>query len=389
MHTGAAFFRVLILSTTTLVCAEAQVNNPSCHGAAHSRSCAGRLPPRNSPTVNNPANNPAWLTINGSPAGGGPELMRGWISGTVRSTTQERVPDATILLRNAAGIVMTVPNSPDGSFELQGVPPGEYELVAQNGLAETRTSISVTAGTNFVTLTLPSSGEPAAKHGSMVSAAQLAVPKKARREYEKAENAARKNKWSEANQYLQRALVIWPKFAEALVLRAIIERNQYSSAQAITDAEKAVESDPAYGKAYVVLGAVYTDVNRWDDAVRALDQGVRIAPDYWQGYYEMSRTLLLKHDFAGALQQAQKASDVGHTNFAMLHLIKGYAYLGLSNQHAARTELETYVKLEPKSDAALRVKTILERMTNPATDGDNNFSAGLVGKTSPPAGDSH
>jgi tetratricopeptide (TPR) repeat protein len=138
-----------------------------------------------------------------------------------------------------------------------------------------------------------------------------------------------------------------------------------------------------------VLGAVYTDVNRWDDAVRALDQGVRIAPDYWQGYYEMSRTLLLKHDFAGALQQAQKASDVGHTNFAMLHLIKGYAYLGLSNQHAARTELETYVKLEPKSDAALRVKTILERMTNPATDGDNNFSAGLVGKTSPPAGDSH
>ena len=358
MYVGATFFGILILCGTTLVCAEAQVNNP------------------------------AWPTISGNHAES-PELMRGWISGTVRSTKQEGVPDATILLRNAARTVMTVHNSPDGSFELQGVPAGEYELVAQKGLAETRANISVSAGANFVTLTLPSTGKPVENDGSMVSAAQLAVPKKARHEYEKAEDAAQKSKWAEATQCLERALVIWPKFAEALVLRAIIERNEYSSEQAITDAEKAVESDPSFGKAYVVLGAAYTDVNRWDDAVRAVDHGVRIAPDYWQGYYEMSRTLLLKRDFAGALQQAQKASDVGHTNFAMLHLIKGYAYLGLENQPAARTELETYVKLQPKSDAALRVRTMLERMSNPATGGSDKSPAGLSGKPSPAAGDTH
>jgi tetratricopeptide (TPR) repeat protein len=365
MYVGATFFRMLILSATTLVCAEAQVNKPAWPNSS----------------------NPDWPTANGNHPGS-PELGRGWISGTVRSTDQQGVPDATIFLRNAARTVMAVHNSTDGSFELQGVPAGEYELVAQKGLAETRTNISVTAGANFVTLTLPST-EKSGDHGSMVSAAQLAVPKKARREYEKAEDAAQKNKWAEANQCLQRALVIWPKFAEALVLRAIIERNAYSTEQAITDAEKAVESDPSYGKAYVVLGAAYTDVNRWDDAVRALDHGERIAPDYWQGYYEMSRTLLLRQDFTGALQQAQKASDLGHTNFSMLHLIKGYAYLGLSNQPAARTELEAYVKLEPKSDAALRVRMILERMSNPASNGVNKSPAGLAGKTTPPAGDSH
>jgi tetratricopeptide (TPR) repeat protein len=367
MYVGATFFRILILSATALGCAEAQVNNPAWPDS----------------------NNRAWPTSNGNHLGN-PEVMNGWISGTVRSTQQEGVGDATILLRNAARTVMTVHNSQDGSFELQGIPAGEYELVVQKGLAETRTSISVSAGANFVTLTLPSTGKPG-DQGSMVSAAQLAVPKKARHEYEKAEDAAQKNKWAEANQCLQRALVIWPKFAEALVLRAIIERNAYSSAQAITDAEKAVESDPSYAKAYVVLGAAYTDVNRWDDAVRALDHGERIAPDYWQGYYEMSRTLLLKRDFAGALRHAQKAFDVGHTSFAMLHLIKGYAYLGLSNQPAARTELEAYVKLEPKSDAALRVRTILERMSNPATEGVNvnKSPAGLAGKTSPPVGDTH
>jgi len=235
-------------------------------------------------------------------------------------------------------------------------------VIASKGIESASQVISLVEGRASVTLVMRS--EPKTGDSSTgVSSAQLMVPSKARHELDKAEDAVRKKKWGDAFRSIEKALTIWPRYAEALILRALIERNQHSPGLALTDAEKAIDYDPNYGKAYLVLGCVYNDLNRFDDAISTLDHGITIAPDNWQGYYEMGRAMLSKGNFDGALRQVDKGSALAHSDYPPIHLVKGFAYLGLKNQSAALVELEAYLKLAPNTETASHVKQVLNQLT--------------------------
>jgi len=305
----------------------------------------------------------------------------GWISGTVRSADGQPVEDVTITVRKDSRDILTIYAAPDGSFEIARVPTGEAELVAKQGLNEASEHVSVMPGSNWVHLTLAISNGSNAK-GAAVTAAQLAVPAKARRDLEKAQDALHKKKLSDATRLIQKALVVWPHYAEALLLRAVMERQANSPQLAAADAEQAVGYDPNYPIAYFVLGSVYNDLDRNEDAIRTLDHGIAIGPTYWQGYYEMSRALLRKGDFQAALRQAEHSSSLAPKEFATIHLVKGYAYLGMNNSGAARTELETYVKMKPDAETAVRAKAVLARMSSTGSSAAPNSTEPL-GAASP------
>jgi tetratricopeptide (TPR) repeat protein len=286
----------------------------------------------------------------------------GWISGSVRSTDGQSVQDVTITVRKNSRDILTIYAAPDGSFEIARVPTGDVELIAKQGLNESSEHISVMSGSNWVHLTLTTNNGSNAK-GAAVTAAQLAVPPKARRDLEKAQDALHRKRLSDATRLIQRALVVWPHYAEALLLRAVMERQANSPQLAAADAEQAVGYDPNFPPAYFVLGSVYNDLDRSDDAIRTLDHGIAIGPTYWQGYYEMSRALLRKGEFPAALRQAEHSSSLAPKEFATIHLVKGYAYLGMNNPSAARPELETYVKMKPDTQPAIRAKAVLAEMS--------------------------
>ena len=287
----------------------------------------------------------------------------GWISGTVQSTDGQPVDNVTVTVRRDSRDILTIYAAPDGSFEIARVPSGEVEIVAKQGLNEASEHISVMPGSNWVHLTLTTGNGSTAK-GAAVTAAQLAVPAKARHDLEKAQDALHKKKLSDATRLIQRALVAWPHYAEALLLRAVMERQANSPQLAAADAEQAVGYDPNYPVGYFVLGSVYNDLDRSEDAIRTLDHGIAIGPTYWQGYYEMSRALLRKGDFPAALRQAEHSSSLAPKEFATLHLVKGYAYLGMNNSSAARSELETYVKMKPNAETAVRAKAVLAKISS-------------------------
>lgn len=183
-----------------------------------------------------------------------------------------------------------------------------------------------------------------------VSAVELTIPAKARDAMRKATDALKKNKLVEAAHFAERALFLCPKFPEALGLRAMLEsQDAHSMQQAKADAENAVEYDPNYGVAYVVLGSIYNFLQQFDDATRALDRGISLRPTDWQGYYEMSIALIAKGDYAGGLHQAEQASKLDSQRCAELHLLKAYAYIGLKNRSAATVELETLRGLDSQN----------------------------------------
>ena len=195
-------------------------------------------------------------------------------------------------------------------------------------------------------LTTPSQDGSRIDRQSTISVGQFAVPEKARSQLYKAWNAVNKNKLDDATHYVEKALSFCPHFAEALTLRAILETQDANSiGQAQADAEKAIEYDPNYGGAYIVLGTIYSFYHQYNDAIRTLDRGIALLPNISVGYFEMGIALVGKGDFAGGLRQAQKASSLD-TAYPYLHLLKAYAYEGLKDQAASNAELEVFRRLQ-------------------------------------------
>lgn len=298
-------------------------------------------------------------------------VVSGQIFGVVMTSDNTPVAYATISLSGANGAPVTVSSGEDGRFEIHQVPNGHYDLVASVNLREAHSGVDVINGVNLVTLILPPASGSSGDGRVTVAAGQLAVPGKARRELEKAEDNLHRSKWVEAAGHIEKALALWPRYAEAFLLRAVLDLQQGSPTQAQADAEKAIGCDPSNAKAYVVLGSSFNHLQRWDEAQHSLDRGIAIAPTYWPGHYEMSKALLGKRDFGGALRQAEQASIPATQNYAPLHVVKGYAYLGLGNQAAATQELKTSLKLDPNSPTTASIKKTLDKLQSCATQKEN------------------
>ena len=180
-----------------------------------------------------------------------------------------------------------------------------------------------------------------------MSVAELKVPSKASKALEKARHAIRRNKLDEADHYIAKALLAWPHYCQALTLRATLALTRKSYEQARADAEKAVEYDPNDNVAYMVLGDSYISLNRFDDALRAIDRSTEIKPNAWQGYYEKGKILLVHHDWAGALRQAEKAASLKNDDDPYLHVLKAFAFAGMNDRISAKKEIDAFRRLKP------------------------------------------
>lgn len=210
-------------------------------------------------------------------------------------------------------------------------------------------------------LRMPGRTNPDANGQSTVSAAQLRVPEKAHKALLKAHEAAGKNNMADAARYVDKALQLYPVYAEALAMRGLLERESDPEA-ALVDAEKAIEYDPNYGMGYVALGSVYTALARFDDAIHYLEHAIALIPASWQGYYEMTRALVGKRDYTAALRYIEKACSVAPKNYPFFRLSKAAVFIGLNNRSAALTELEGYLEHDPNGENAAEARKMLDNL---------------------------
>jgi tetratricopeptide (TPR) repeat protein len=259
--------------------------------------------------------------------------------------------------------MVTEYTSQDGSFTVAGLSTGNYEVRAESGVLEASTQVQVGDGQAWVNLRMPNSGAQGRGSAPTVSVQQLRVPEKAASFLAKAHEAMDKRRLDEATNYVSKALASYPEYAQALTLRAILEMQQDHYDQAAADANHAIQDDPNYGTAYLVMGAIFNCQKKFEDALRSLQRAELLLPNAWQGYFESSKALLQLERFQQALQQSDKAlalNDAG--SHPELHLLKGYAYIGLRTYGAAVTELEQYVSHFPDGPDAARVRSDLEKI---------------------------
>jgi tetratricopeptide (TPR) repeat protein len=294
----------------------------------------------------------------------------GTVTGSIHTDNDSPIANARIELHSFLGgnTVAVQYTNADGSFDFTGVPCGAYEVRILTGLYQGDDRVQVEAGQNALNLRVPASessktGEHSASgQNSMVSVKQLQVPAKSASLVNKARAAMNKGKSDEARSLLSKALDVFPNNAEALTLRGVLELDDKQPAQAEADVEKAIQADPNYGLAYIVLGSVRNVQSNYADAIHVLERGITLAPKMWQAYFEYSKALLSLGKFQDALRESNKALGLLTHEFPALHLIRGYAYLGLKLYHPAVPELEAYLQSGPQGPNAEQARVTLEKV---------------------------
>jgi len=284
------------------------------------------------------------------------------LSGSITMIDGTPVRDARIEVRDLlnGSLVTSGYSLPNGSFSFFDLPAGRYEVRGTAGLQEARERVDLQSVDQQVALHLAQVATQGG--GATVSVAEMRVPDKARKEYEKADQAFNKHKIDDARSHCAKALAEAPTYSRALTLSALLDLSDNKLQDAAQKAELAVKSDYGYGLGYVVLGSVYNAMQRYDDSLRTLERAMPLVPNSWQAHFEMAKSLLGKGDFQRSLASTDRALQMAPPSYAPLHLIRAHALLGLKAYSQAMAELEKYLGAEPNAADTASVRKTLDQV---------------------------
>jgi len=182
--------------------------------------------------------------------------------------------------------------------------------------------------------------------GASVSAIRLAVPSKARGQYEKACGALKKNKLSEAEQHFRDAIQKYPNYPAAWVMLGQVLEDQQKMTEAHDACSQSIKVDPTYLPPYLCLAGLLDREKQWNDLLTWSDRfgGMNLGGELYSNYY---RGLSLLH--LRKLPEAQKsiaaaiALDSEHHQ-PHLYFLLAQIYGEQGDVDGAAAQIEQFVK---------------------------------------------
>lgn len=210
---------------------------------------------------------------------------------------------------------------------------------------------------------LPSYGGPPAN--ALVSASNLAVPNRARKEFEKATDLVRHQELQEAIKRLNKAIHLYPQYAVAYNNLAVIYGQLSDRVHEDEALQKAISVNPNFALGYVNLGRIEMKANNYPAAEPFLAKAAELNPGDVNALILLSYSEFMDKSFDAAIANTRKAHALQQSH-AFAHRVAARVFEQQKRRADAIAELETFLKEEPsgpRADAARQeidvVKTAL------------------------------
>lgn len=194
--------------------------------------------------------------------------------------------------------------------------------------------------------------------GFTTSATTMMAPKDAKKAFEKAKNALKKNKTQEARKELETAVSLHPKFAEAHYELAQLQLMAKNNEAARAGYEKAIESDPKFISPYLGIASLEAQQQKWD-AVKAMTEKVLQMNryDFPAAYFygAVASYNLRDPEAAEKLCRGGIEIDQYHRIPKMSHLL-GILLAEKQDYKGASENLQSYLKFAPRAGDVENVK---------------------------------
>ena len=257
----------------------------------------------------------------------------------------------------------------DGRCHFIPPSPGSYVVrLKQPNYKEQSSRVDlISTYKGYVALTLqpiPGAKEPEAPKdatGGSVSAADLAVPDNAKKEFEAAQKALSAKDVDSGIAHLKKATELYPNFPQAYATMgaAYLEQKKYKEAQEAL--EKAVQLDPKAAGAYIELGATLNQLKDYPGAVTALTKGLDLNADVPAGNYELAKAYVAQQQWQNAESPLRKVI-AAQPEMASAHVMLGNVLLKKGDGPGALNEFQTYLKLDPNGPMAPGVREVIPKI---------------------------
>jgi len=144
--------------------------------------------------------------------------------------------------------------------------------------------------------------------GTSISVTSALAPSSAKKALEKAREDEKKGKWSQAQQSLEKAVEIYPKFAVAWNELGHVQLEQHDAASAKHSFEQAVAADPKYVNPYNGLASLAFQANDWPQVADITNKLLALNPVNFPNAYFYNG---VAHYYLGDLDVAEKVLRQG------------------------------------------------------------------------------
>jgi len=275
------------------------------------------------------------------------------------------------LLQGSTGTSMGVTYTNDsGEAEFGGVPIGDYHVEVSGDGIQTTTSDNfdvderkITQAQYIVVRQLEDSGpKPISAHSAMISAADLKVSPKARKELDKANESMALHDWKKAKEHLDKALALEPGYATAYNNLAVL----YAKTDDMTDEEqalkKAISLDDHFAPALLNYGKLSLREKNFPQAETLLQKEVSVDPDNPESLLLLADAEYMNRHFDAAIASADKAHSASPEHASFVHYIAARAYQQENRQQQALAEFQLFLKEEPKGPRADHVRADIAKI---------------------------
>jgi tetratricopeptide (TPR) repeat protein len=296
--------------------------------------------------------------------------IRSVLSGTVRDQNNRPLAEVRIELQDLASgrVLGTTYSNVTGNYELRDVPKGQFEVAAFFALSEARSRVEFPGASEVNLRIVTATGTDNHTGGkNSVSLSQMKVPGKARKLFQKAMDAFRMSHLDDAFSLVQKAIGVYPDYAQALTLRGVMNMQRGDTRSAEPDLQKAVELDYSDDMSFIALASLYNAEGRFDNAIQILDRGLTVHPKSWQALSEMARAQIGKGDYQSALKSLAQAEPYAPANVTYLHLYRAQGLAGIGNVPGAITEIQAFLAKEPQGENANVARKMLATLKGSET----------------------
>ncbi|MGA8143083.1 MAG: tetratricopeptide repeat protein [Candidatus Acidiferrales bacterium] len=264
-----------------------------------------------------------------------------------------------------AGVVDQCTTGSNGFCQFNPRTTGLYVLsVRQHGYLEIRKDVDLRDVRGaYVTLDLrsDSAGDSKDAKAGSVSAADLAVPDDARKEFDAGQKALEAKDLNSGVAHLQKAIQLYDAFPQAYTMLggAYVALGKYKDAEAAL--QKAVQLDPKASGAFIELGAAFNQEKDYPAAEKALSQGLTLNPEAVAGHYEIAKTYMALGRWQDADPHATKAL-AALPDMAPVHVLMGNILLKKRDARGALHEFQEYLRLDPNGSMAPSARDIVAKI---------------------------